>query len=161
LILGVFGARSKAADPKAVKRLRLDLERLLGPKEEWGIVLLRGLAETLVQGLSNRRRSPDHERVWLNLAGFCLRPGLGHPLDDRLVAKVFEIFPHGPQFNQESQVWSEWWTLWRRIAGGLNDLRQSALFDFPIWSRQDFEGRLKQNSLESGRLRIFCGWLRT
>lgn len=129
LILGVFGPRSKSIDPKAVKRLRVDLERLLGPKEEWGIVLLRGLAETLIQGLSNRRRSPDHERVWLNLAGFCLRPGFGHPLDETLVGKVFEVFPHAPQFNKESQVWSEWWTLWRRIAGGLDDLRQSAIFE--------------------------------
>ena len=129
LILGVFGPRSKSVDPKAVKRLRSDLERLLGPKEDWGIVLLRGLAETLIQGLPNRRRSPDHERVWLNLAGFCLRPGFGHPLDETLVAKVVEIFPHAPQFSQESQVWSEWWTLWRRIAGGLDDRMQSILFE--------------------------------
>ena len=129
LILGVFGPRSKSVDPKAVKRLRSDLERLLGPKEDWGLVLLRGLAETLVQGLSNRRRSPDHERVWLNLTGFCLRPGFGHPLDETLVTKVFEVFPQAPQFSQESQVWSEWWTLWRRVAGGLDDLRQSAVFE--------------------------------
>lgn len=129
LILGVFGPRSKSVDPKAVKRLRSDLERLLGPKEDWGLVLLRGLAETLVQGLSNRRRTADHERVWLNLTGFCLRPGFGHPLDETLVTKVFEVFPQAPQFSQESQVWSEWWTLWRRIAGGLDDIRQRAIFE--------------------------------
>lgn len=129
LILGVFGPRSKSVDPKAVKRLRSDLERLLGPKEAWSLLLLRGLAVTLVQGLTNRRRTPDHERVWLNLTGFCLRPGFGHPLDEGLVTQVFQIFPHAPQFGQESQVWSEWWTLWRRIAGGLDGACQSAIFE--------------------------------
>ena len=129
LILGVFGPRSKSVDPKAVKRLRSDLERLLGPKEAWSLLLLRGLAVALIQGLSNRRRTSDHERVWLNLTGFCLRPGFGHPLDEGLVTQVFEVFPQAPQFNQESQVWSEWWTLWRRIAGGLDGLRQSAIFE--------------------------------
>lgn len=129
LILGVFGPRSKSVDPKAVKRLRADLERLLGPKEEWSLLLLRGLAVTLVQGLSNRRRTPDHERVWLNLTGFCLRPGFGHPLDEGLISQVFQVFPQALQFSQESQVWSEWWTLWRRIAGGLDGLRQSAIFE--------------------------------
>lgn len=129
LILGVFGPRSKSVDPKAVKRLRADLERLLGPKEQWDFMLLRGLAETLIQGLSNRRRSQDHERVWLNLTGYCLRPGFGHPLDESLVARVLEIFPQALQYSQESQVWSEWWTLWRRIAGGLDETRQIAIFE--------------------------------
>ncbi len=129
LILGVFGPRSKSVDPKAVKRLRADLERILGPKEDWSLLLLRGLAETLVQGLTNRRRTPDHERVWLNLTGFCLRPGFGHPLDEDLVTRVFDVFPQALQFSQESQVWSEWWTLWRRIAGGLDGPRQSAIFE--------------------------------
>jgi len=160
LILGVFGPRSKSVDPKAVKRLRSDLERLLGPKEDWGLVLLRGLAETLVQGLTNRRRSPDHERVWLNLTGFCLRPGFGHPMDELLISKVFEVFSQMPQFSQESQVWSEWWTLWRRIAGGLDHLRQSEIFEsaLPYLEPSRLRRANQAEVAKNGALKIFCVW---
>ena len=45
------------------------------------------------------------------------------------MTRVFDVFPQALQFSQESQVWSEWWTLWRRIAGGLDGPRQSAIFE--------------------------------
>jgi hypothetical protein len=31
------------------------------------------------------------------------------------------------QFSPEAQVWSQWWILWRRIAGGLDENQQRAL----------------------------------
>jgi hypothetical protein len=124
LIVAIYGPPSKSADGKGVKKLRAELEQLLGPKETWTITLLRDLGRILIEVAGNRRRSSDHERVWLNLTGYCLRPGFGHPLDEVLVEKVFAIFAQSPQFILESQVWSEWWTLWRRIAGGLDAARQ-------------------------------------
>ncbi|HYQ92691.1 MAG TPA: molecular chaperone DnaK, partial [Candidatus Competibacteraceae bacterium] len=30
-------------------------------------------------------------------------------------------------YGAESQLWSEWWTLWRRVAGGLDELAQETL----------------------------------
>lgn len=132
LILLVFGPASKAVDHKDVKRLRSDLEQLLGPKEEWSIALLRDIAQILLEGMPNRRRSAVHERVWLNLTGYCLRPGFGHPLDALLLERLAGGLAQQPQFIQESQVWSEWWTLWRRLAGGLDPLRQQELFKMGI-----------------------------
>lgn len=125
----VFGKKSKGADPKLIKGLRGRLEKLLGPRDAWDTALLRELFAALLEGLPHRRRSADHERVWFSLAGFCLRPGFGYPLDDWRVGQLFEIQPQGLQFVNEVQNWAEWWTLWRRIAGGLDAARQQSLFE--------------------------------
>ncbi len=120
LIQAVFGSKSKQVDPNAVKNLRANLEKNLGrDRSEWDSTLLRALFASLWDGHKYRRRSEHHERVWLNLTGFCLRPGFGFPLDDWRVEQLWKLYPHGIQFSNEIQNWSEWWTLWRRIAGGL------------------------------------------
>jgi molecular chaperone DnaK (HSP70) len=128
-IQAVFGSKSKQVDPKAVKNLRTDLEKLLGSdRSEWNTPLLRAMFTTLLEGAKFRRRSENHERVWLSLIGFCLRPGFGYPLDDWRVEQIWQLYPHGLQFVNESQNWAEWWILWRRIAGGLNVMAQEQLF---------------------------------
>jgi hypothetical protein len=33
------------------------------------------------------------------------------------------------QFGQDAQVWAEWWTLWRRVAGGLDEAAQARLLN--------------------------------
>ncbi len=124
-----FGKKTKAADPKAIKALRGDLEKRLGPRAEWDTPLLRELFAALLDGLPHRRRSLDHERVWLSLTGFCLRPGFGYPLDDWRVGQIVGLYPLGLQFVNEARNWAEWWTLWRRVAGGLGDAEQLALFN--------------------------------
>ncbi|MEX3941273.1 Hsp70 family protein [Paraburkholderia sp. BR10937] len=120
----VFGARSAKVDAKEVKRLRGHLEERLGPRQNWDGPLLRELFGALWERAGKRRRSADHERLWLNLAGFCLRPGFGYPLDEWRVEQLWSLFDDGIQFVGEGQVWSEWWTLWRRAAGGLNEAQQ-------------------------------------
>jgi hypothetical protein len=45
------------------------------------------------------------------------------------VNEVFSIFVQGIQFVNEAQNWAEWWTLWRRLAGGLDQDRQMQLFE--------------------------------
>jgi hypothetical protein len=77
----------------------------------------------------SRRRSAEHERVWLNLAGYCLRPGFGEPLDERRVQQLWSQFAPGVQFASDKQVCAEWWTLWRRLAGGLARPEQLRLLD--------------------------------
>ncbi|MDD5580673.1 MAG: hsp70 family protein [Methylobacter sp.] len=128
-IQAVFGSKSRQIDPKAVKNLRADLEKQLGySRNEWETPLLRALFAVLLEGLKYRRRSDAHERVWLSLAGFCLRPGFGCPLDDWRVEQLWKTYPQGIQFVNETQNWTEWWTLWRRIAGGLNGQAQEQIF---------------------------------
>jgi hypothetical protein len=80
--------------------------------------LLRHLFDALMARAKGRRRSAEHERAWLNLAGWCLRPGFGAPLDDWRIGQLWALFDSGAQYAKDSQVRAEWWTLWRRgIAG--------------------------------------------
>ena len=125
----IFGSKSKQIDPKAVKNLRADLEKqLVSVRADWETPLLRTLFTTLLEVNKNRRRSEHHERVWLSLIGFCLRPGFGYQLDDWRVEQLWKLYPHEIQFVNETQNWTEWWTLWRRIAGGLSVSAQEQIF---------------------------------
>ncbi len=123
----VFGEGSQRVEAREVRQLRAGLERLLGPREGWELALLRALFDALLARARRRRRSAEHERAWLNLTGYCLRPGDGAPLDDWRVARLWELYPQGLQFGAESNNWSEWWTLWRRAAGGLGEAQQLEL----------------------------------
>ncbi|MBE2258738.1 MAG: hsp70 family protein [Rhodobacteraceae bacterium] len=123
----IFGGRSQAVDGKDVRRLRGQLEHLLGKRDDWEMPLLRALCDALLQRSRRRRRSPEHERLWLNLTGYCLRPGFGDALDDWRIEQLCELLKQGIQYVGESQNWSEWWTLWRRAAGGLSPETQEVL----------------------------------
>jgi molecular chaperone DnaK (HSP70) len=133
LIDRTFGARSANVDPKEVRRLRAGLEQLLGPRQSWDSALLRELFGALWERAGRRRRSADHERLWLNLAGYCVRPGFGYPLDEWRVEQLWSLFDDGIQYVNEGQVWSEWWTLWRRAAGGLHEDPQIQVLDAMAW----------------------------
>jgi uncharacterized protein DUF3731 len=129
----VFGARDRGVDPKAVKQLRGQLESLLGKRERWTTALLRPLADALWRGARGRRRSAAHERLWLSLLGWCLRPGFGDALDSWRLEQLWPIFEQGVQHGHERQIATEWWTLWRRVAGGLDaDAQRRLLDDFAI-----------------------------
>ena len=125
----VFGARDREVGPKAVKQLRTQLEALLGSRERWPTALLRPMFDALWQRARGRHRSADHERLWLSLAGWCLRPGFGDPLDGWRIEQLWTIFELGVQHGRERQVNAEWWTLWRRVAGGLDEAAQQRLLD--------------------------------
>ena len=122
-----YGPRSVDADPKAIKGLRNDLERLFGKREGWEPALLRELFGILWNGARRRRRSADHERLWFSLAGYCLRPGFGDPLDEWRASQLWTLYEAGPHYPQEAQNWAEWWTLWRRVAGGLDTAAQTRI----------------------------------
>jgi len=125
----IFGSRNQQVDAREVRQLRATLEHLLGRREGWETPLLRRLFDALMERVKGRRRSSEHERVWLNLAGWCLRPGFGHPLDEWRIEQLWALFPGGVQYHKDSQVRAEWWTLWRRVAGGLSTEAQLRLLD--------------------------------
>ncbi|MCG8313585.1 MAG: hsp70 family protein [Pseudomonadales bacterium] len=112
-----------------VRKLRGELERLLGKRDEWDIALLRSIFDVLLDSAKRRRRSVHHERVWFNFIGFCMRPGLGYSGDEFRMEALWEMYEQGLQYPKEPRSWSEWWTFWRRIAGGLNQTQQQQLFD--------------------------------
>ncbi|MDS4029433.1 MAG: Hsp70 family protein [Candidatus Contendobacter sp.] len=122
-----YGSRAPDVETKEIKNLRADLERLLGKRESWETPLLRELFGVLWAGARRRRRSAEHERLWFSLAGYCLRPGFGYPLDDWRVRQLWSLYEQGVQYHQDAQNRSEWWTLWRRVAGGLDAAAQGRL----------------------------------
>lgn len=125
----IFGGKAQKVTPKEVRQLRQHLEQGLGGREGWDTALLRQLFDALLQRNRGRRRSAEHERVWLNLAGWCLRPGYGDPLDPWRIEQLWAMFDSGVQHHKDSQVCAEWWTLWRRVTGGLDATQQLRLLD--------------------------------
>ncbi len=93
---------------------------------DWPITLLRRMWEALIEREAGRRRSPTHEARWLNLVGFVLRPGFGVPLDDWRVEETWRQL-QGKLVHHVSLCRTEWFVMWRRIAGGLPAGCQQAL----------------------------------
>ena len=127
LIDRVFGEGAQRVEPREVSQLRAGAGTSAGPARGWEPALARALFDALLARARRRRRSAAHERAWLNLAGYCLRPGTGAPLDDWRVEQLWQLYEQGLQFGTESNNWSEWWTLWRRAAGGLGEAAQIEL----------------------------------
>lgn len=145
LIEQVFGASSKNTDPKLVKSLRSDLDKRLGKRETWDTDLLRELASPCLQFAKNRRRTEQHERNWLKLTSFLLRPGFGYPADDWRIEQVWPLFKSAIQYNKSTQSWSDWWNFWRRIAGGLNEQQQLEIYQsIAIYFVEDNNKNAKQ-----------------
>jgi hypothetical protein len=140
----IFGPRSQQVDAREVRQLRASLEHLLGARDRWSTPLLRRLFDALLARAKGRRRSAEHERVWLNLAGYSLRPGFGDALDEWRIEQLWALFEAGAQHHKDSQVRAEWWTLWRRVAGGLDTTAQLRLLD-------DFAFNLQADAGERGR----------
>jgi len=140
----IFGTRAQQVDIKEVKQLRAQLEHLLGSRESWATPLLRRLFDALLDRAKGRRRSSEHERAWLNLSGYCLRPGFGHTLDEWRIDQLWAMFETGVQHHKDSQVCAEWWTLWRRVSGGLSVEAQLRVLD-------DFAFNVQADAAERGR----------
>ena len=108
-----------------------ELEAVIGlRKESWPLSVARCLADTLLEFADGRSLSPGHEVRWLNLLGYCLRPGFGDPQDSRRLGQARKIYQAGLKFpaNLQSQV--DWLVLWRRIAGGLSAAQQHELRNY-------------------------------
>ena len=122
-------ARVFASDePKRVKEVRRDLEKLLGPRGQWSGATCRALWEGCMAVESDRGRSSEHELNWLRLCGWCLRPGFGAPGDEERLDRMWAVYERG-LLQPTKANWSEWWILWRRIAPGLDAARQLALYE--------------------------------
>ena len=130
--------------PREVKDLVRELERLLGERGGWTVELSRALFDELAAGHRSRRRSADHERVYWLLAGFCVRPGFGDPLDARRVAEIAPLFAERVLFPLEPRNWQQFWIAWRRIAGGLDEAAQVAMRDVLDPLLAPSEARLKK-----------------
>jgi molecular chaperone DnaK (HSP70) len=126
LIARLYSGNKKSAESKEIKTLAKDLEKKLGKRDEWDFTTLRQLFDTFAQGRKRRRRSEQHEKNWLRLAGFALRPGFGDPTDSWRIEQVWGLYQQDIQFKNH-QGWTDWWVFWRRIAGGLSQEQQETI----------------------------------
>ncbi|ACN16052.1 DnaK3 [Desulforapulum autotrophicum HRM2] len=122
-------AFSSESDQREITGLVKTLEgKIETQKNAWPLSLLRTMADHLIQRSDARRLSPEHEVRWLNLTGFCIRPGFGDAFDGERMRKLWKIYLAGPIFPKVKQNVSEWWIFCRRIAGGMNAGQQRQFF---------------------------------
>jgi len=117
----VFGEGRADVKARESKDLPRELERLLGERRAWTLESNRSLFDALAEGRAARRRSEDHERVFWMLAGYCLRPGFGAPLDDQRIAQLVPLFEAGIAGAANARSWQQFWIAWRRVVAGLRE----------------------------------------
>jgi hypothetical protein len=126
LIEQVFG---KSGPGLAPEQLPARLEHALGlGRLSWPLATIRVLADRLLALADGRRKNAPHEIRWLNLTGFCLRPGFGFPGDDFRIEQARRIYAGGLTFGNQAQCEIDWWIFCGRIAGGLNRNQQADIF---------------------------------
>lgn len=113
-----------------VNSLARDLENILGEKrKDWPLSLLRELADALMDmPYASLLRKPETESRWLNLCGFCLRPGFGDPADELRLEKAWKLWYQGMNNPDHTQTAAEWRVFWRRLAPGLRAGHQRTVF---------------------------------
>ena len=118
-----------AGDPSEAAQLPGRLEQALGlGRNSWPLSAIRKLADRMLELTEARKRSAAHELRWLNLCGFCLRPGFGFPGDDFRIEQARRVYASGLTFANQVQNEIEWWIFWGRVAGGLNKNQQTDVF---------------------------------
>jgi molecular chaperone DnaK (HSP70) len=124
LIAATFGAGTGAPE-----ELPGRLEQTIGlGRNSWPLSTIRRLSDRMLELAEGRRKSAALEMRWLNLCGFCLRPGFGFPGDDFRIEQARRIYATGMQFANQVQNEIDWWIFWGRLAGGLNKNQQVDIF---------------------------------
>jgi len=106
-----------------------NMEKLVETKKnKWPLSFLRAVADHLIDNVEWRKNSPEHEIRWLNLTGFCIRPGFGDAFDEARIPKLWKVYLQRSSFPKAKQNAVEWWIFCRRIAGGLTAGQQRQFF---------------------------------
>ena len=121
----VFGAAASSRPPQALVG---DLENVLGHgRTDWPLPVLRRLADVLIELERGRTKGAPFEVRWLNLTGFCLRPGFGSTSDDWRVSELRKVYAAGLAYPKDIQNQVEWIVLWGRVGGGFSAGQQREL----------------------------------
>jgi DNA-K related protein/Hsp70 protein len=137
----VFGSEPNLTPNK----LNAELQEITELKREsWPPSLLRKMWQALMDAQAGRRQSPQHEARWLNLLGYCLRPGYGVAVDDWRVSQTWKTV-FGKLAFAASQSRTESLVLWRRIAGGMTSGQQQQLA-LPLLSSLGEKGSRMENA---------------
>jgi molecular chaperone DnaK (HSP70) len=79
---------------------RLEQKLALG-RLSWPLPALRAFADKLLALSEGRRKNAAHEARWLNLSGFCMRPGFGFAGDEFRIEQVRRIYAAGLTFPNQ------------------------------------------------------------
>ncbi len=127
LVAQVFSTTAKS--PVAPEELPAKLEQPMGRgRKSWPLAAIRQLADAFLTAADGRKKSPAYEVRWLNLCGFCLRPGFGFPGDDFRIEQARRIYSGGLAYGNQTQNEVDWWIYWGRLAGGLNRNQQTDIY---------------------------------
>ena len=96
-------------------------------KSAWPLGVIRQLADALLEVGEGRRRSAPLEARWLNLFGFCIRPGFGAAKDPWRITEARKVYAAGVSFVSSIQNRVEWLVLWQRASGGFTAGQQREL----------------------------------
>ena len=128
---GFTGSGVGEAVPVDPASLVSELESVTGLKREsWPIATVRVFCDVLLEVADRRKLSPRHEVRWLNLFGYCLRPGFGDPQDSSRIIHARRIYQAGLAFPRELQCQVDWLVLWRRVGGGLSSAHHQELRNY-------------------------------
>ena len=117
-----------AENQSLTKYLNKELENIFELKrKEWAIPLLRSLADILLE-INFVNINIKVEKQYLNLTGFCLRPGFGDVEDELRLQKVWKMYYLPLKNSDNPETLAEWWIFWRRIAAGLRGGHQRTLY---------------------------------
>ena len=125
LIAGTFGSPHSLTPEELPSKLEATLG--LG-RNSWPLQTMRQLADWLLEFADGRGVRPSVEVRWLNLTGFCLRPGFGAPGDNLRIEQARRIYASGLKFPNSVENEIQWWIFWGRVAGGLNRNQQTDIF---------------------------------
>jgi molecular chaperone DnaK (HSP70) len=125
LLDSTFGISASTLAPEALVG---ELENALGHgRHAWPLTAIRQMADALLEREGGRRKSAAHEARWLNLTGFCVRPGFGSSLDAWRVSELRKVYAAGLAFPKEIQNQVEWLVLWQRVGAGFTAGQQREL----------------------------------
>ncbi|MGB7763125.1 MAG: Hsp70 family protein [Bryobacteraceae bacterium] len=127
LIEEVFAPSAKSPIPPEELPARLEQAMGLG-RNSWPLSAIRPMADAFLAAAAGRKKSPAFEIRWLNLAGFCLRPGFGYPGDDFRIEQARRLYSGGIAYANQVQCEIDWWIFWGRVAGGLNRNQQADVY---------------------------------
>lgn len=125
LIADLFAGRSSVAPEELPAKLEAALA--LG-RNSWPLSAIRAMADVFLENADGRKRGPAFEARWLNLCGWCLRPGFGYPGDDLRIEQVRRLLMAGLVFPNQVQCEIDRWIFVGRVAGGFNRNQQVDVF---------------------------------
>jgi molecular chaperone DnaK (HSP70) len=119
------------AEPPAELPRKLDAALELN-RHDWPTGLCRRLWPALAEIADGRSRGPAYLSRWYHLAGYCLRPGFGDPLDRYRVESLWKIITSTAAAATTGKPaipegGADFWIMIRRVAGGLNASLQQGL----------------------------------